>query len=219
MASDDDDVPCFVLKTAVLGETATGKSSVVRRWVHGIFVEGYKATTGVDLGVVQTRTTAATPAETPMVRLQLYDVSGAERFGSRTESYYRGCSSALLVFDASRPSTLAALNAWISDFRAKAEPRARMVLLANKTDLSCGVSAGEVADFASERGCSAWCVVSARTGAGIRDALDLVVRESLAAARAMGIAVLRHPSPPPRRPSIEKSKSDTGPRLFTNFRS
>ena len=71
-----------------------------------------------------------------VVRLQLWDIAGQERFGSMTRVYYKEAVGALLVFDVTRLSTFDAVSKWKADLDDKVrlpdgEP-IPVVLLANK---------------------------------------------------------------------------------------
>lgn len=71
-----------------------------------------------------------------VVRLQLWDIAGQERFGSMTRVYYKEAVGAFVVFDVTRSATLEAVPKWKADLDAKvALPDGRpipTVLLANK---------------------------------------------------------------------------------------
>lgn len=72
-----------------------------------------------------------------VVRLQLWDIAGQERFGHMTRVYYKEAVGALVVFDVQRVSTFEAVTKWKNDIDAKVvlQPDGRpipVVLLANK---------------------------------------------------------------------------------------
>jgi small GTP-binding protein len=69
------------MKIVVIGNVATGKTSLCVRWAHGTFTDHYKATVGVDFVVKGD--------------CQLWDVAGQERFGAVTASFYRASHGAL----------------------------------------------------------------------------------------------------------------------------
>jgi len=71
------------MKIVVIGNVATGKTSLCVRWAHGTFTDHYKATVGVDFVVKGD--------------CQLWDVAGQERFGAVTASFYRASHGALDV--------------------------------------------------------------------------------------------------------------------------
>ena len=83
-------------KVIVVGEVATGKSALIRRYVHNFFgkISNYRATLGVDFQLKILRFN-----DDLDIRLQLWDVAGQERFSSMTRAYYKGAVGAVIVFD------------------------------------------------------------------------------------------------------------------------
>ena len=56
-------------------------------------------------------------ADGKIVKLQLWDTSGQERFRSMTQAYYRGASGVLLVFDLSFENSMLSLTTWLGDIK------------------------------------------------------------------------------------------------------
>ena len=98
-----------------------------------MFNREYKATIGVDFAY---KLIQVSPNQ--VVRLQLWDIAGQERFGNMTRVYYREAVGAFIVFDLTRHSTLETVKKWKQDIDTKVrlqdnfESPIPVVLLANK---------------------------------------------------------------------------------------
>jgi Ras-related protein Rab-32 len=97
-----------------VGDYATGKTSLIRRYTEGFFSPNYKLTIGVDFAVKEVSWDSRTN-----ISLQLWDVAGHERFGTMTRVYYRYAIAAIIVFDVSRPATFEAVAKWRDDVNSK----------------------------------------------------------------------------------------------------
>uniref|UniRef100_A0A3Q2WSS2 Ras-related protein Rab n=1 Tax=Haplochromis burtoni TaxID=8153 RepID=A0A3Q2WSS2_HAPBU len=122
-----------LLKVLVIGDLGVGKTSIIKRYVHQVFSQHYRATIGVDFALKVLNWDHKT-----VVRLQLWDIAGQERYGNMTRVYYREAVGALVVFDMTRLSTFQAILKWKGDLDSKvALSNGRpvpAVLLANKCD-------------------------------------------------------------------------------------
>lgn len=87
-------------KIILLGTPQVGKTSLVARWVKGIFSDRYLSTIGVKIEKKQVETDGD-----PLLML-IWDLMGDEEIQGRALSYIRGASAALLVADGTRPETL-----------------------------------------------------------------------------------------------------------------
>lgn len=124
----------YLLKVLIVGEAATGKTSFIKRYVHQFFSRAYKATIGVDFALKTIQYD-----ENTVVRLQLWDIAGHERFGSMTRVYYKDAAGAFIVYDVNRPKTFDSVRRWKNDVDSKVclsdGSNIPCLLLANKCDL------------------------------------------------------------------------------------
>jgi len=176
----DDTRRELLYKLLIVGDIGTGKTSIIKRYVHGQFSNHYKSTIGVDFALKvldwDNKTT---------VRLQLWDIAGQERFGNMTRVYYKEAVGAFVVFDVTRMSTFEAVKKWKSDMDAKVQiPGTNdpipVVLLANKIDLVSDrkVTKEEIQALASRIGVIA-IETSAKTSTNIQKAFEEATREML----------------------------------------
>jgi len=173
-------------KILIIGELGVGKTSIIQRYVHQFFSTQYRATIGVDFSLKMLQWDRNT-----LIRLQLWDIAGQERFGSMTRVYYKEAVAAFIVFDSSRSQTFDAIMKWKNDIDEKIQlPNGESVpcvLLANKSDL---VSEGLVAApdrmsaWVAEHGFAAWFSTSAKDNTGIDEAATCIVNQILTLERS-----------------------------------
>lgn len=87
-------------KICMLGASAVGKTSLVRRFVEGGFSDRYLTTVGVKID----RKTVTVGGQE--VQLVLWDLNGEDRFQKLEMRYLRGAAGYLLVVDGTRRETL-----------------------------------------------------------------------------------------------------------------
>ncbi|KAI8060459.1 P-loop containing nucleoside triphosphate hydrolase protein [Gongronella butleri] len=167
----------YLYKILVVGDLGTGKTSIIRRYVHNIFSTNYKSTIGVDfaLKVVQW-------SPEVIVRLQLWDIAGQERFGNMTRVYYKGALGAFVVYDMTQPRSFEGVTKWKQDLDAKVNlpdvwggGNIPVVLLANKSDLvqeghGQPIQPQEMDAFCRENGFAHWFETSAKENTNIDEA-------------------------------------------------
>lgn len=167
-----------LFKVLVVGEASTGKTSFIKRYVHHFFSRAYKATIGVDFALKTLQYD-----ENTLVRLQLWDIAGQERFGSMTRVYYKDAVGAFLVFDVNRPKTFDSVMRWKSDLDSKVSlsdgSDIPCLLLANKCDLVQRTEKDEqmLREFAKQNGFIGCLYTSPKDNINIEQAAKLLIRE------------------------------------------
>ncbi len=114
-------------KICLLGGFAVGKTSLVRRFVTGMFSELYQTTIGV---TIEKKTLLVGDQD---VTLMIWDLYGEDDFQKMRESYLRGSSGYILVADGMRRSTLDTAEALHRLAQSTLGP-VPFVLLVNKAD-------------------------------------------------------------------------------------
>lgn len=168
-------------KILVIGELGTGKTSIIKRYVHQFFSQHYRATIGVDFALKVLNWDANT-----IIRLQLWDIAGQERFGNMTRVYYKEAVGAFIVFDVSRVATFDAVVKWKNDLDAKVQlpdgSPIPCILLANKCDQQKeGIvnSQAKMEEYCRERGFAGWFETSAKENINIEEAARSLVNKIL----------------------------------------
>lgn len=152
-------------KICLLGDFAVGKTSLVRRFVEGIFEDKYLSTIGAK--VDRKTITIPTENQATTLTLLLWDLAGGEKFDRVMSSYYRGAAGAVLVCDLTRPETLQVLVNYTRDFWS-VNPNTPIIVVGNKVDLveKRAITDDELAALASQHQLP-WFVSSAKTGENV----------------------------------------------------
>eukprot|EP00037_Helgoeca_nana_P009664 m.84581 g.84581 ORF g.84581 m.84581 type:complete len:447 (-) comp19727_c0_seq5:29-1369(-) len=174
----------FLMKVLVVGDTGTGKTSFIKRYVHNTFSESYKATIGVDFALKSLQ------FKNVLVRLQLWDIAGQERFGAMTHVYYKEAVGAIVAFDSTRPDTFESVLKWKNDLDDKIalpdDSPIPVLLLATKCDLVSGTDSdatsglsqtnAKLATFVTEHKFAGHAMISSKTGLGVDAAAKFLVQ-------------------------------------------
>jgi Ras-related protein Rab-2A len=132
-----------IAKAVVVGDAAVGKTSLLVRYIKGIFNPSYILTIGVSFFVRDV------VVGDEVLRVQLWDTGGQERFGPIRQLYYRGTKGVLLVFDRTNPESFKRLGYWLDEIR-RGCGEVPTVVVGNKADLPAAVPAEEARRFADE---------------------------------------------------------------------
>ncbi|MFW9897791.1 MAG: Rab family GTPase, partial [Candidatus Thorarchaeota archaeon] len=159
----------YLFKSIVVGDGGVGKTALTLRFSKGFFTEDYKMTIGVDFHVKTIKIDTEEEGQI-LVKLQIWDTGGQERFSSIRPMYYRGALGALLIFDLTSDESFEHLPQWIEEVRANVKSEVPLLLVGNKSDLVDlrAVSLDVINDF-TEKFNLYYMETSAKTGEGVGD--------------------------------------------------
>ena len=159
----------FLFKTMVIGEGAVGKTTLVNRYVTGVFERDYKTTIGSQFAVKLTHISPPDSEYSTGIKLQAWDVAGQARFKAVRKMYYSGAAGIILVFDVTRRRSFTELVKWLEEADESVGSRVPMICVGNKTDLpDRAVPSDEAKRWAEDKG-FLYMESSAKTGEGVAD--------------------------------------------------
>lgn len=165
----------FTFKILLLGDASVGKTSFTKRYCYNIFNPSERLTIGVDFHV------KTIELNNKLIKLQLWDVGGEERFRFLLPTYCLGANAAFLLYDITRPSTLDNINEWMTIVRQKSGS-IPIMLVGSKLDLEkthrrvqreYGIQIAEKNDMAS------FVEMSAKENVNVDDAFKVLTELTL----------------------------------------
>jgi small GTP-binding protein len=164
-------------KVCLLGDFAVGKTSLVRRFIEGIFDDKYLSTIGAKVDRKTLR--LETNGDAAELSMLIWDLAGGEKFDRVMSSYYRGAAGAVLVCDLTRAETLSSLTRYINDFWG-INPHTPLVMVGNKADLveQQVITPANLAAVAGEYRLP-WFTSSAKTGENVEALFATLGRQLL----------------------------------------
>ena len=72
--------------------------------------------------------------EGKLIKLQIWDTAGEERFRTITKTYYKGANGIILTYDVTDINSFKNIKNWIKQIEANAQNNVQRVLVGNKCD-------------------------------------------------------------------------------------
>ena len=150
-------------KITLVGDSGVGKSSIIGRFVTGIFIKDMSSTAGLNYSQ------KLYEKDGKKVNLNLWDTAGQEKFRALGRNFYKDSYIIIIVFDiTNRMSFINAKEVWYNEIKNYGEKYNFLSLVGNKSDKyeEEEVTDEEAISFAKEIDAK-FFLVSAHTGDGI----------------------------------------------------
>ena len=121
----------YRFKFIVIGDHEVGKTSIIRRFVEGNFLEKYRATIGLNI------LSHTFEAFGNKINIMLWDI-GAQKFFKRyRKTYYNGAQAVFIVFDLTNRESFENVYYWHNELKEFIDNKdLPIIIVGNKTDLT-----------------------------------------------------------------------------------
>ena len=120
------------VKLIFLGDSGVGKTSIINRFVHNVFIDKMDST----LGAQYSSKIIEYPNFNVALQFDIWDTAGQEKFKSVTKFFYRDALLIILVYDITRESSFDEIkNFWLNQIQIFGEKDAIVCLCGAKNDL------------------------------------------------------------------------------------
>ena len=159
------------VKVCLVGDSAVGKTSLIKKFVLDIFDDSYITTIGTKI----TKKTLQYEIEGReiIMDMMIWDIMGQASFRSLLQdAYFYGAHGVLAVCDATRPETANSLHDWLQSTQ-QVVGEVPALFLANKSDLDRKVTQEQLNSEVSQYGGTAM-FSSAKTGENVAEAFEVL---------------------------------------------
>ena len=163
-----------IVKIILVGESGVGKTALFTAFSENTFANTHIATIGVDFCMKR-----ISLEDGSLVKLQIWDSAGMERFRALTAAYFRGADVICLLYDITNRESFAKLTNWVHTIRTTTTEEFLFVVIGNKQDLSPAhrqVSEEEAALFAASLS-AGFFETSAKTFFHVTDVFAFLAKE------------------------------------------
>ena len=115
------------IKVIFLGDSYVGKSSIINRLINNKFTD-LPNTLSIEYH------TYITSVNDFILRMQLWDTAGQEKFNSLISNYYKGTEVAIFVYSIDKEDSFKNVQRWFNNLKDNTE-KSENILLGNKKDI------------------------------------------------------------------------------------
>ena len=169
----------FKVKLAVVGESAVGKTSLVKHFVEGAYSKDYRSTIGANL-FIKKMFFKNSRGEEYQITISLIDIAGQEKWQSMRLAYYSGCQAILIVGDQTRKNTFDQIsNFWVDDVRKHTNAEIPIIIVANKNDLKSEIDEPTIKEIMQKSGIEKVIYTSAKTGYHVFESFSAIIKNAI----------------------------------------
>ena len=165
----------FLYKILLLGDSSVGKTCFLMRYTDNTFQEIHMSTIGLDYKLKNVQLD-----DGKMVKIQIWDTAGQDRFRSITKNYYKGAHGIILIYDITNKKSFENVRTWINQIKEEVSEKVSIILVGNKIDDEEHrvVATEDGEKIAKELGLM-FFECSAKTGENIEHAFNELVKKTV----------------------------------------
>ena len=130
------------LSIIMIGDTSVGKTTLMKKFIDGIYNENILSTIGIELFRKEVT------IKNKNYIMKIWDTCGQERFRSISKNYYQNAQGIMLLFDISSLESFKHLSDWKSSLNDNVSNKnIPLVIVANKCDLNHVVTDEEIEKY------------------------------------------------------------------------
>ena len=160
----------LMFKVCLFGDGGVGKTTLINRYLTGVFKTDSSITIGVDFHVKRIE------VNSKKVSLQIWDFAGEERFRFLLPRYVVGASAGIFMYDITRYSSLKNFDEWIEIFKngynsKGANSQLPVIMVGGKLDLHFkrAVSSKDAFEIARKHNLYGFVECSSKDGRNVKD--------------------------------------------------
>ena len=119
----------FIYKILLLGDSSVGKTCFLMRYTDNTFQDIHMSTIGLDYKLKNVQLENG-----KMVKIQVWDTAGQDRFRSITKNYYKGAHGIILIYDITENKSFENVKNWMNQIKEEVPDKVTIVLVGNKKD-------------------------------------------------------------------------------------
>ena len=128
-------------KIIIIGDTSVGKTSLMRRYIEGIYNEKTLSTIGIELFKKEVS------IQNKNYVMKIWDTCGQEKFRAISKNYYHNADGIMLLFDISSHDTFEHLSDWTESINQNTSLDTPLIIVASKCDLDSKVTDQEIEEY------------------------------------------------------------------------
>eukprot|EP00696_Hemimastix_kukwesjijk_P009657 gnl/Hemi2/2218_TR793_c0_g1_i1.p1 gnl/Hemi2/2218_TR793_c0_g1~~gnl/Hemi2/2218_TR793_c0_g1_i1.p1 ORF type:complete len:228 (-),score=59.29 gnl/Hemi2/2218_TR793_c0_g1_i1:330-965(-) len=118
----------LLIKLLLIGDSHVGKSCLLLRFADDDYMS-MVASIGIDVKI------KTVEIDGKIVKLQIWDSAGQERYHTITKAYYRRANGILLVYDVTDAKSFNHVSGWLDSIAKEAPSSITTMLIGNKCDM------------------------------------------------------------------------------------
>ncbi|KAG7361495.1 small GTP-binding domain protein [Nitzschia inconspicua] len=156
------ELPQAEFKVVMLGETFTGKTSLVLRFAEGYYRDSARNPTVGAFFITKRLTVNGMTA-----KIQIWDTAGQEHFKRLAPMYYKNAAAAIVCYDVTSPKSFETLEYWMNELQVNTPPGGLVIAMcATKCDLAMNPDTSQAEALAAKTG-AMFLTTSAKTNTNV----------------------------------------------------